>query len=164
MKKWTGALLGLVAATLWAGSALQAASKEEMIKAAEGVDQAFLKAFNEGNVDAISALYWKSPDVLLFPPDAMMVKGSDSLRNMYVQFLATMKGCRLEMKETHQMPVGEVVLGWGLWRLTMPAPDSGSAPIEMLGRYTDVKAERDGKWVYLMDHASVPVPPDAGKK
>jgi ketosteroid isomerase-like protein len=101
---------------------------------------------------------------LLFPPDAMMVKGSDSLRNMFVQFLATMKGCRLEMKETHQMPVGEVVLGWGLWRLTMPAPDSGSAPIEMLGRYTDVKAERDGKWVYLMDHASVPVPPDAGKK
>ena len=32
-------------------------------------------------------------------------------------------------------------------------------PTEMTGRYTDVKAERDGKWVYLMDHGSAPLPP-----
>jgi len=29
-------------------------------------------------------------------------------------------------------------------------------PFEMTGRYTDVKALRDGKWVYITDHASVP--------
>ena len=27
------------------------------------------------------------------------------------------------------------------------------------GRYTDVKRMHDGKWVYVMDHASVPLPP-----
>jgi len=29
----------------------------------------------------------------------------------------------------------------------------------MEGRFSDVKAVRDGKWVYVMDHASIPVPP-----
>ena len=161
MKKWTWALLGLAIAMGAAGSSW-AASKEDMIKGADGVDQAFLKAFNEGNVEAVAAIYWNSPDVLLFPPDAMMVKGIDSLRSSFVQMMTTMKGCKLELKERHQMAVGEVVLGWGLWRMAMPAPDSGT--IEMLGRYTDVKAERDGKWVYLMDHASVPVPPPPASK
>jgi len=31
----------------------------------------------------------------------------------------------------------------------------------MEGRYTDVKAKRDGRWVYLLDHASAPIPPPA---
>ena len=31
--------------------------------------------------------------------------------------------------------------------------------VEAMGRYTDVKAQRDGKWVYIIDHASVPLPP-----
>ena len=39
-------------------------------------------------------------------------------------------------------------------------------PIEVHGRYTDVKAERDGRWVYLVDHGSVPTsaqePPEPG--
>ena len=30
---------------------------------------------------------------------------------------------------------------------------------EILGRFTDVKGQRDGKWVYLMDHGSVPLMP-----
>ena len=39
----------------------------------------------------------------------------------------------------------------------MTGPDG--EPLQMEGRYTDAKAERDGKWVYLVDHASVPIPP-----
>lgn len=34
----------------------------------------------------------------------------------------------------------------------------------MMGRYTDIKAERDGKWVYIMDHASMPLPPPSAEK
>jgi ketosteroid isomerase-like protein len=55
------------------------------------------------------------------------------------------------------MPAGDVVIGWGLWRVTVAGPDG--APVEVVGRYTDVKAERDGTWVYILDHASAPLPP-----
>ena len=54
------------------------------------------------------------------------------------------------------MPAGDVVLGWGTFKLTLPGGGG-----EILGRYTDVKGQRDGKWVYLMDHGSAPLPPPA---
>lgn len=34
--------------------------------------------------------------------------------------------------------------------------------MEMRARYSDVKAKRDDKWVYIFDHASVPLPPPSG--
>jgi hypothetical protein len=30
--------------------------------------------------------------------------------------------------------------------------------MELDGRFTDVKTQRDGKWVYILDHASAPMP------
>ena len=58
--------------------------------------------------------------------------------------------------------LGDVVLGSGTWKLTIPAKPK---PQVMEGRYSDVKAMRDGRWVLVMDHASVPLPPaPAGKK
>ncbi|HEX9660334.1 MAG TPA: hypothetical protein VGA18_08535 [Rhodothermales bacterium] len=40
--------------------------------------------------------------------------------------------------------------------MTIPTPDGAQ---EMHGRFTDLKAERDGKWLCVHDHASVPLPP-----
>jgi ketosteroid isomerase-like protein len=51
---------------------------------------------------------------------------------------------------------GSVVLCSGKWRYTMPMPEG--EPMVMEGRFTDVKAKRDGKMVIIMDHASVPMP------
>ena len=34
----------------------------------------------------------------------------------------------------------------------------------MKGRFTEVFGRRDGKWVYLIDHPSVPLPPQPGAK
>lgn len=47
------------------------------------------------------------------------------------------------------MPAGDVVIGSGLRRVTMPAPDGAS--IGMVGRYTGVKVNAMER-VYLMDH------------
>ena len=140
---------------LFAGA--RASSPEEMVKAAKALDESFMKAFNEHNAAAIGGLYWNNPEVVLMPPDAMLVKGVDAIKASFTEMVIAMKDCRLEMIESHNMPAGDVVVGWGLWKLTMPGPDG--KPMEMLGRYSDVKAQRDGKWVYLIDHASMPVPP-----
>ena len=37
---------------------------------------------------------------------------------------------------------------------------SGGGGVE--GRFSDVKAQKDGKWVYIIDRASVPLPPPPG--
>lgn len=73
------------------------------------------------------------------------------------QFIANMPTRNLELIESNYKVAGDVVIGWGKWRLTMTPPEGGSVVIE--GRYTDVKAQRDGKWVYILDHGSAPLPP-----
>ena len=141
-------------------SAPQGPSTEEMISAANALDQAIVAAFNRGDADAMASLYWDSPDVVFFPPDALLARGLAAIKAADAQSLKTMQGAKLELTESHQMRAGEVVIGWGLWRIRTPEPDGKTS--EMVGRYTNLKAERDGKWVYLIDHASVPqLPPSA---
>jgi ketosteroid isomerase-like protein len=72
-----------------------------------------------------------------------------------------MKGGKLELLESSNAAAGEVVLGTGKWRFTIPSPQG--APIEVMGRYTDVKAKRGGKWVFILDHASAPLPAPQGE-
>ena len=140
-----------------ASDEMPAPDTTEMMSAANALDQAFVEAFNRGDAAAMSGLYWNSPDVVLFPPDALQARGLAAIENTNAKMFAAMPGMKIEVTESHQMPLGDVVVGWGLWRVTMPGADG--ATTEIVGRYTDVKAERDGKWVYLVDHASAPLPP-----
>jgi uncharacterized protein (TIGR02246 family) len=128
-----------------------------MIAAAEKLDKEFMAAFNAGDAEAMSKMYWNSPEVVSFMPGKMMAKGVAEIKTDAANDFNAMKGAKLEITEQHHVPVSDVVMSWGLWKMTIPTPD-GKA-MEMTGRYSDVKAERDGKWVYLMDHASVPLPP-----
>ena len=156
MNRLAQTLTGVLSAAILAAHAM-AASPEEMIKGAKDLDAAFLKAFNEHNVEAVIPLYWNSPETVSMPPDAMVAKGHQAIKESFAQMVVTMQGCTLELTESHYMPIGDVVATWGLWRMTMPGPDG--KPLELLGRYTDLKAQKDGQWVYVMDHASMPAPP-----
>jgi ketosteroid isomerase-like protein len=137
----------------------EAPDPQVMIAAANALDRAFVEAFNEGDAEALSGLYWNSPDVVSFPPDTLQVRGIEAIKTGTLRTMGAMKGAKVELTEIHQMPAGDVVIGWGLFRMSMPAPDGTTVEIE--GRFTDVKALRNGRWVYLVDHASVPMPPPA---
>ena len=128
----------------------------ELTAAADALDRQFLDAFNKGDADALSAPYWNSPDLVSFGPEGMGTKGWDAARAGGVEMLKAMPGVKLEFIATHNDVHGDVVLGWGTWKMTIPTP-VGAQVIE--GRYTDAKAMKDGKMVYVMDHASVPPPP-----
>jgi len=149
-------LLASVTTVLGCTAVAQGPSDAEMVSKAEELGQRFVAAFNAGDVDAIADCYWNSPDVVTLPPDMLEARGHEAVRAGFEDMVRTMPGVHLEMTETHEIPAGDKVIGWGLIRLTMPGPDGQE--VEMVGRYTDVKAERDGKWVYLIDHASMPLP------
>lgn len=132
-------------------------SADEMVAAARALDAAFMDAWNRGDAEALSRLNWDSPDAVLFPPAALEARGIAAIRQANAQTLAALPGSRIELFESHQIPAGDVVIGWGKWRLTVPGPNGTTT--EIIGRHTDVKAMRNGRWVYLIDHASVPLPP-----
>lgn len=143
------------------GCAPQGDSPEQMIAAAKALDQQFVEAYSKGDVDGVMATYWNSPELVSYSPDAMEARGWQAVRDGLATFFTSTSGAKLELLETNYKVAGNVVFGWGKWRLTIPA--GGDKPMEMLGRYSDVKAKRDGKWVYIFDHASVPLPPSPEK-
>jgi len=134
-----------------------------MIAGAKALDQQFVTAYKKGDVDGVMAAYWNSPELVSYPPDAMETRGWRATKENLIHFFATVPGPDLELTEVNYKVAGDVVLSWGKWRLTLATP-GGETALE--GRYTDVKAKRDGKWVYILDHASVPLapPPGAGEE
>ena len=134
-----------------------APDENALIAAASALDEQFLAAFNSGDVDAMAALYASGLDTVSFMPDVMVMRGFHSIRTCFGEFVAMGAGATLEVTESHHMVVGDAVASWGLWTMTMNGPDG--SPMTMSERFTDLKAERDGRWVYLIDHASVPLPP-----
>ena len=128
----------------------------EKLAAAEALDQRFLEAFNKGDADALAATYWNSAKLVSFGPEGMGTVGWDAAKAGVAGMFKAMPGAKLENLTHHNDVHGDAVLGWGTFKMTIPTP-GGPQVIE--GRYTDVKMMHDGKWVYVMDHASVPVPP-----
>jgi len=143
------------------GCTPQGENPEQMIAAAKALDQQFVAAYNNGDVDEVMATYWNSTDLVSYPPGAMEERGWQAVRAGLTTSFANISGAELELLETNYKVAGNVVFGWGKWRMTIPTGEEES--IEMSGRYSDVKAKRDGKWVYIFDHASVPLPPSPEK-
>jgi uncharacterized protein (TIGR02246 family) len=157
MRVWVCLLVaGFIPASVHAAVAASE-TPEQMIAAAKALDAEFFRAFNAGDANAVAATYWHSPDVVSYPPDAMEVRGWDAIKAEFTKAFTSMSGAKLESTEAHYLVAGEFVFTWGRWKMTMPGPDG--TPVSMEGRYTDVKAKRDGKWVFIQDHASVPMAP-----
>jgi uncharacterized protein (TIGR02246 family) len=130
---------------------------DEMLAGGAALGEEFTRAFNEADSDAVAACYWNSPETVFFSPGTLQETGKDSIREGLDKMFEGMKGARIELNEIKAMVAGDTVISWGLWTITMPGPDGNE--VELVGRYTDVKAVRDDKWVYLHDHASVPMAP-----
>jgi uncharacterized protein (TIGR02246 family) len=147
MKRLLATITGVL---LSAGSAIAA---QEGLAA---VDQAWTKAMLAQDAAAVAALY--APDAVMYPPDAMEVKGRDAIRKEYEQLLSTYRVQDATLTpggyETH----GDTSAGWGRFRLTL-VPKAGGEPVTMEGRYTAVGKKTGGKWHYIADHASAPLPP-----
>ncbi|MBK8955217.1 MAG: nuclear transport factor 2 family protein [Saprospiraceae bacterium] len=135
-------------------------SPMELIAAAHELDSLFLVAFNKGDLDAIMALYWNDPGTSAYPPAAMQLRGFDAVKHSYRKYFEGNPGAKLEYVSTNNVPFSDVVLGHGIFRYTMTGPDGN--PISFDGRYTEIKALKNGKMVILHDHTSLPMPTEEG--
>jgi len=123
---------------------------------AQSLDNAFVKGVKAGDIEAVVALY--APDAMLYPPGEMAAKGRDAIRAVWGGFLSanTVTECRLF--ETGYRTSGETSIGWGRFSMTFQ-PKVGGSPATLEGRFSDVAVRKAGKWLYILDHASAPLPP-----
>jgi uncharacterized protein (TIGR02246 family) len=126
--------------------------------AAQVVDQAWVKAIKANDLEAIMALY--APDAVAYFPDGDY-KGKPAIRKSWTDFLAAFTVKDATSEGTYDT-TGDTSLGWGYWSMTV-VPKGGGEPIAMKGRATVIVKKIGGKWLYVVDHASVPLPPPPSK-
>lgn len=118
--------------------------------------QAWLKAAKANDLEAMVALY--APDAQMYPPDMMSAKGTDEIRKDYAGLLEHFTIQDAEISEAMHETQGDLSIGWGKFRLVLK-PKEGGDTVTMDGRFLDVSKRVKGKWLYIADHASVPMPP-----
>jgi uncharacterized protein (TIGR02246 family) len=112
------------------------------------MNAAFADAVSSGDVERVLALY--EPDALLAPRPGERARGLGEIRAALVELLAL--GGRMESRNVWCMEVGDLALLQGEWRLVGTAPDG--SPVELSSRTAEVaRRQRDGTWLYVLDHA-----------
>jgi uncharacterized protein (TIGR02246 family) len=117
------------------------------------VDQAWIAAVKSGNVDALAALY--APDATLYPVGGTEeVKGRDAIRKYYEGWLADITITDADIVATYDT-AGDLSIGHGTATLTY-SPKGGGSPLVTSVRVTAAARRIGGKWLYTVDHASIP--------
>jgi uncharacterized protein (TIGR02246 family) len=123
------------------------------------LDDLWAKAANAGDVESLVALY--AHDAVLYTPDSMEARGTAAIRAAYTEMFATNTVSNASISATYQT-AGDLATGWGTATLTM-TPKAGGSPQMITVRVTAVAKKINGKWLYVADHASVPMAPVPGK-
>ncbi len=148
-------VLACVALLVFVGPARADAPVE--VKAHE---DAFARACEAGDVEAVVALYADDASVI-WPGQGEEAKDKAGITKLATRLCTETKSLKLTLKSLEARSLGADHIGTtGHWELKSTGPDGKTIVTEM--RATEVLKRSGGKLLYLIDHASIGVPPTAG--
>jgi uncharacterized protein (TIGR02246 family) len=118
------------------------------------LDEQWAAAAKKGDVEALAALY--APDAVYYPPDMMAAKGRDAIRKAYADWLGATTVTDAKFDSTYSTS-GDLSYAFGTATVTMQ-PKEGGAAQTVTVRVTEIAKKIGGKWHYVVDHASAPLP------
>jgi len=121
----------------------------------QALQDAFMAALKANDAQALADCY--SSNAVNFPVDSLVGSGPESAMQSWSSFFAAYKVVDASLSEAHLEVHGDTAIAWGLFTI-MAEPAEGGDAIEMKGRYMDVARNMDGTWLYVADHASMPLP------
>ena len=135
-----------VALTFLSVDVLAAGSAAEVV-AIQTVDQAWLKAYNGGDADAVAGLY--DEKAVLLPPGAPAAHGRAAIHAFFVSDIAASKKAGVTF-HLGPNPDGGANgdMGWASGTYTVT---DASGKVVDSGKYLSVSAKRNGKWLYVRD-------------
>ncbi len=120
------------------------------------LDAAWMKAFKAGDLEGVMACY--APDAVDWEPGAPEAKGDAAIRQAYRDFFAANTVVDITDTDTQYRTVGNLAVAWGKSSMTY-VPKTTGKPVVSTGRFSSAAEKRNGKWLYIVDHASSePVP------
>ena len=118
----------------------------------EEVHRLWTQAFDEGDVDALVALYEPSA-TLVFQPGEEPARGTEAIREALDGFLSMFEGKpKFDLRFGKAFEAGEdLALVLSTWTMSGSAKDG--SPIEMSGQTADVvRRQADGSWRVAIDN------------
>jgi uncharacterized protein (TIGR02246 family) len=119
------------------------------------LDAAWVKAAKAGDVEGLVKLY--APTAVTYMPDEMKAKGTDEIRASFQKFLGASTVTEMTLTQDFESSSGNLAASSGTFSMTI-TPKSGGAAQTMQGRYSSIAVRKGGKWMYVSDHASMPIP------
>jgi uncharacterized protein (TIGR02246 family) len=117
----------------------------------ESTQACWQPAFEAGDADAVAQCY--ASDAVAWLPGMPMMQGRDAIRAGYADFFAASTIKSVKLTELGRISHGKEASSWGTFTVVAVAKKDGMETTEV-GRYTDVSRRIDGRWQYLVDHAS----------
>ncbi len=121
----------------------------------QALQEAFMTALRANDIEGLAACY--TDDATNFPIASMAGMGPDSVRASWNGFFAEYRVVDARLSQKNMEVSGDIAVAWGLFTI-MAEPAGGGELVEMQGRYMDVSKSMDGQWLYIADHASMPLP------
>lgn len=147
-------------------SCTQSAPKmADVITPNKALDQRYIDALMHNDVDAVMSTYLNSPDTFEIEADGTLLMGYDAIKSYYQKFLADVEFQEGGLLEQDYKAQPGAVVGYGKYRVKLKSKQDGKEQ-EMIGRYMDVRVQRDGKWYYTsnMEVAVAPEMPAPRKQ
>src|SRR5262249_50639724 len=122
------------------------------------VSDAFSKAVAAGDVPAIVALYRDDASVI-WPGQGEEAKGKAAIEALAKKLVAQKNGT-IVLKSQESIPLRDgYIPNGGRWENTVTTTEGKTQTVVI--RTSEVLQKTDGKWLYLVDHASIGLPPPA---
>jgi uncharacterized protein (TIGR02246 family) len=122
----------------------------------EALQQAFVDAMLANDAEGLAACY--TADAVSYPVDQLAGYGPDFVRAGWAAFFETSRITAVELSEKAMLHRDDLAVAWGLFTMTVE-PVAGGEAQAMQGRFMDVARPTDSGWLYIADHASMPLPP-----
>lgn len=121
----------------------------------KALQDGFMAALRANDIEGLVMCY--TADATNFAIDSMSGTGSESVRASWGGFFEAFNVTAAELSDKHLEVSGDLAAAWGLFTITA-VPAGGGDAVVIKGRYMDVAKNFDGRWLYIADHTSVPVP------
>lgn len=157
-------LARMLALLIFAAAATPLAAADSTKDFSDSVGAAWVKAVKANDLEAVVNLY-ASEAVGWFPGETQH-HGGAAIRESYKALFDTFTVVDAVLSNSHHIGDAEHRTNWGNFSLTLKQKSDGTT-VPMAGRYTDVQEKRNGRWVYVVDHASAepePAPAPAPAK
>ena len=121
----------------------------------QALQAGFMAALRANDIEGLVMCY--TADATNFAISSMSGTGPESVRASWGGFFKAFTVTAAELTDEHLEVSGDLAAAWGLFTITA-VPAGGGDAVVIKGRYMDVAKNFDGNWLYIADHASVPVP------